>query len=78
MEQVVVGLLGMVGVLLVAMVEWSRRANQRDHALVLKMIQQMGDGLGHSIDRVEKSARHTEEELDTHIADHARGAFTTS
>lgn len=77
MEQVVVGLLGMVGLLLVAMVEWSRRINQRDHALVLKMIQQMGDGLGHFIDRVEQTAIRTEKEFDGHIADHARGAFSS-
>jgi hypothetical protein len=40
------------------------------------MLEQMGDGLGRSIDRVEQTAIRTEEELDTHIGDHARGAFS--
>ena len=76
MEQIVVALLGVLGLLIASMVEWSRRTNQRDHAMVLHMIQQMGEGLGHSIDQVEQTAIRTEEELDGHIADHARGAFS--
>ena len=76
MEQIVVALLGILGLLIASMVEWSRRTNQRDHAMVLRMLQQMGDGLGHSIDRVEQTAIRTEEELDEHIGDHARGAFS--
>ena len=75
MEQIVVALLGVLGLLIASMVEWSRRTNQRDHAMVLRMLQQMGEGLGHSIDRVEQTAIRTEEELDAHIGDHARGAF---
>jgi hypothetical protein len=43
--------------------------------MVLQMLKQMGDSLGRSIDRVEQTAIRTEEELDGHIADHARGAF---
>ena len=76
MEQIVIALLGMLGLLIASMVEWSRRTNQRDHAMVLRMLQQMGDGLGRSIDRVEQTAIRTEEELDEHIGDHARGAFS--
>ena len=76
MEQIVVALLGVLGLLIASMVEWSRRSNQRDHAMVLRMLEQMGDGLGRSIDRVEQTAIRTEEELDEHIADHARGAFS--
>ena len=76
MEQIVVALLGILGLLIASMVEWSRRTNQRDHAMVLRMLQQMSDGLGHSIDRVEQTAIRTEEELDEHIGDHARGAFS--
>ena len=75
MEQIVIALLGVLGLLIASMVEWSRRTNQRDHAMVLRMLQQMGEGLGHSIDRVEQTAIRTEEELDAHIGDHARGAF---
>ena len=75
MEQIVIALLGVLGLLIASMVEWSRRTNQRDHAMVLKMLQQMGEGLGRSIDRVEQTAIRTEEDLDGHIADHARGAF---
>ena len=75
MEQIVIALLGVLGLLIASMVEWSRRTSQRDHAMVLRMLQQMGDGLGRSIDRVEQTAIRTEEELDGHIADHARGAF---
>ncbi len=75
MEQIVIALLGVLGLMIASMVEWSRRTNQRDHAMVLRMLQQMGEGLGHSIDRVEQTAIRTEEELDAHIGDHARGAF---
>ena len=76
MEQIVIALLGVLGLLIASMVEWSRRTNQRDHAMVLRMLEQMGDGLGRSIDRVEQTAIRTEEELDEHIGDHARGAFS--
>lgn len=75
MEQIVVALLGILGLLIASMVEWSRRIHQRDHAMVLRMLKQMSDSLGRSIDRVEQTALRTEEELDRHIADHARGAF---
>lgn len=75
MEQIIVALLGVLGLLIASMVEWSRRTHQRDHAMVLQMLKQMGDGLGRSIDRVEQTAIRTEKELDGHIADHARGAF---
>tara|TARA_Y100000310_G_scaffold37001_1_gene34804 strand:- start:15098 stop:15349 length:252 start_codon:yes stop_codon:yes gene_type:complete len=75
MEQIVVALLGVLGLLIASMVEWSRRTHQRDHAMVLQMLKQMGDSLGRSIDRVEQTAIRTEKELDGHIADHARGAF---
>jgi|TARA_Y100000034_G_scaffold84456_1_gene101105 hypothetical protein len=75
MEQIIVALLGVLGLLIASMVEWSRRTHQRDHAMVLQMLKQMGDSLGRSIDRVEQTAIRTEKELDGHIADHARGAF---
>ena len=35
----------------------------------------IAQGLGRSIDEVRESAQRTEENLDEHIADHARGAF---
>lgn len=76
MEQIVVALLGVLGLLIASMVEWSRRANKRDHEMVIRLISQVGEGLGRSIDRVEQTAIRTEEELDEHIADHARGAFS--
>lgn len=51
--------------------EWKQ--NRADHATVVSMINQMGESLGKSIDRNNKSLDRVETKLDGHINDHAKG-----
>jgi hypothetical protein len=74
-EAIVVALIGVVGAILVALVEKSRKENKNDHNVVSEKIDAMGKSLGISIDRVEKGVERTEAKIDQHIADHARGEF---
>lgn len=47
--------------------------NKADHNFVVDKIESLGKSLGISIDRVERGVERTEEKVDRHIADHARG-----
>ena len=71
-----------MGLVIVAYIEHGRRAtkrhweeNKNDHNFVVDKIETVAKGLGISIDRVEKGVERTEEKLDNHIRDHARGEF---
>jgi len=75
MEAIIVAVIGVVGAVLVALIEKSRRENKKDHDVVFEKIDLVGKNLGRSIDRVEKSVDRTEKKLDDHIADHAKGRF---
>jgi len=83
MTEVVVALIGVVGILGVGYMEHGRRTSNRrwekntdDHAFVIDKIEQLGKSLGHSIDRVEETAVRTEGKLDQHINDHVTGRVT--
>ena len=75
MEAIIVAVIGVVGAILVALIEKSRRDNRKDHDSVSEKIDAVGKSLGRSIDRVGKGLDRTEKKLDDHIADHARGRF---
>jgi hypothetical protein len=64
-----------VSAIIVALVEKGRRENKRDHGVVSAKLDMMGKSLGKSIDRVEESVHRTEEKLDNHINEHAKGSF---
>jgi hypothetical protein len=80
MTEVLVALIGAIGLIAVAYLEKGRRnsnlrwaQNREDHDLVIDKIDTLGKSLGRSIDRVEESAIRTEEKLDQHINDHVTG-----
>jgi hypothetical protein len=83
MNEVLVALIGLVGVLGVGYMEHGRRTNNRrwhknseDHNFVVDKIDQLGKSLGRSIDRVEETAVRTEGKLDQHINDHMTGKLS--
>lgn len=80
METIAVALIGTFGAVLVALIESGRRKNnarwyenKQDHNFVVERIDSLGRSLGISIDRVEKGVERTEEKVDQHIRDHAKG-----
>lgn len=75
MTEIIVALIGLFTMTSVALIEKVRRDNKRDHSLVQMKLDMMAQGLGRSIDEVRDSAQRTEDNLDEHVADHARGAF---
>ena len=75
MTEIVVALIGFFAMTSVALIEKGRRDNKRDHSSVAMKLDMIAQGRGRSIDEVREAAQRTEENLDEHIADHARGAF---
>lgn len=73
MEAIAVALIGLVGAVMVALIEKGRRENKADHSALGEKVELIGKSLGISIDRVERGVERTEEKVDRHIADHARG-----
>jgi hypothetical protein len=83
MNEVLVALIGLVGVLGVGYMEHGRRTSNRrwqknseDHNFVVDKIENLGKSLGRSIDRVEETAVRTENKLDQHINDHMTGKLS--
>lgn len=82
METIIVACIGVVGAVIVALVEKGRRTdvkrweeNKADHNFVVDKIENLGKSLGISIDRVERGVERTERKIDQHIVDHAKGEF---
>lgn len=73
MEAIFVALIGIVGAVLVALIEKGRRENKADHGVVSEKLDIIGKNLGRSIDRVEATVVRNAEKLDEHIRDHAKG-----
>jgi isochorismate synthase EntC len=80
MTEIVVALIGTVGVIAVGYLEHGRRANNArweqnsvEHGHVVDKIETIGRSLGISIDRVEETALRTEQKLDQHLNDHLTG-----
>jgi hypothetical protein len=78
--EVIVAVIGLVGVVIVGYFEHGRRSsnarwaqNSIEHAHVIDKIDAMGRTLGISIDRVEETALRSEAKLDTHLNDHLTG-----
>jgi hypothetical protein len=83
---ITVAVIGLFGTLIVALLENVKRKNSKEHAFVVTTLEEkfadiskrfdlIAKGLGRSIDTVGKTASRTEEKIDEHIADHARGEF---
>lgn len=73
--EIAVALIGMLGGVIIALIEKTRRENSRDHSATSDKLDMMGKSLGISIDRVEESVHRAEAKLDNHINDHAKGSF---
>lgn len=80
MTEIIVALIGAIGLVAVAYLERGRREsnkrwtqNKEDHNHVVDKIDTLGKSLGKSIDRVEEAAIRTEAKLDQHINDHVTG-----
>ena len=80
MNEIIVALIGTVGLVVVAMLQTTRKAskarweeNKADHGFVVDKIDALGKALGASVDRVEETALRTEAKLDQHINDHVTG-----
>ena len=80
MTEIIVALVGVVGLVAVTLIEIDRRSsklmweeNKTDHNFVVEKIDTLGKSLGRSIDKTNKSLDRVEGKLDTHIRDHAVG-----
>jgi hypothetical protein len=80
MTEIIVALVGVIGLVAVALIEKDRRSsklmweeNKTDHNYVVEKIDTLGKSLGRSIDKTNKSLDRVEDKLDTHIRDHAVG-----
>ena len=80
MTEVIVTIVGVIGLVTVALIEKDRRSsktmweeNKLDHNYVVEKIETLGKSLGRSIDKTNKSLDRVEDKLDTHIRDHAVG-----
>lgn len=80
MAEIIVALVGVIGLVAVALIEKDRRSsktmweeNKLDHNYVVEKIDTLGKSLGRSIDKTNKSLERVEDKLDTHIRDHAVG-----
>lgn len=83
MNEILTSLIGAVALIAVALIETSRRVgnkrweqNRSDHNYVVEKIEDLGNSLGRSIDRVEVTALRTEHKLDQHINDHVTGKLS--
>jgi len=82
MTEIIVALVGVVGLVAVTLIEKDRRSsklmwedNKLDHNYVVEKIETLGKSLGRSIDKTNDSVDRIESKLDTHIRDHALGGF---
>ena len=75
MTEIFVAMIGFFAMTSVALIEKVRRDNKRDHSIVAMKLDMIAQGLGRSIDQIRDATERTEEHIDNHVADHARGAF---
>lgn len=80
MNDIIVALVGVIGLVAVTLIEKDRRSsktrwaeNHEEHNLVVEKIETLGKSLGRSIDKTNKSLDRVEGKLDTHIRDHEVG-----
>ena len=73
MQEITIAVVGLIGAIVVALIEKGRRENKSDHNVVSEKLDIIGRNLGRSIDRVESTVIRNEIKLDQHINDHAKG-----
>lgn len=74
MEAVIVALIGVVGSVLVVLVEKGRKENARDHGIVANKL----EIIKNTLEDIDSDVAHIESKLDDHLSDHVQvgiGAF---
>jgi hypothetical protein len=71
-EAVIVALIGVVGSVLVVLVEKGRKENARDHGVVADRL----ESVKIMLENIDEDVMHIESKLDNHLSDHSRfGGF---
>jgi hypothetical protein len=76
MEGVIVALIGLVGSVLVVLVEKGRKENQRDHGIVADKLDAQKielEVIKNALDDIDQDMAHIEVKLDDHLDDHRQG-----
>lgn len=73
MEAVIVALIGVVGSILVVLVEKGRKENARDHGIVADKLELIKG----AIEDIDEDVAHIENKLDDHLSDHPHMGFPT-
>jgi LPS O-antigen subunit length determinant protein (WzzB/FepE family) len=72
MEAIIVALIGVVGSVLVVLVEKGRKENARDHGIVAEKLQ----NVQFMLENIDDDVMHIEFKLDNHLSDHSKfGGF---
>lgn len=71
MEAIIVAFIGLVGSILVVLVEKGRKENARDHGIVANKLEKIKS----AIEDIDSDVAHIEAKLDNHLSDHIVGSF---
>lgn len=71
MEAIIVALVGVVGSVLVVLVEKGRKENSRDHGIVADKL----EGIKVSIQDIDEDISHIESKIDNHLENHIASAL---
>lgn len=65
-SSILVAIIGLVGAVIVALIQKSRKENKTDHNVVAQLL----EVVHHDVSKVEDKLDHVEEILDNHISEH--------
>jgi len=71
MEAIIVALVGVVGSILVVLIEKGRKENTRDHAAVANQLETITDVLKD----IDEDVAHIESKIDNHLEDHIQASL---
>ena len=71
MEAAIVALIGVVGSVLVVLIEKGRKENARDHGIVAEKLEVIKGAL----EDIDSDVAHIESKLDNHLSDHVVASF---
>jgi len=71
MEAAIVALIGVVGSIIVVLVEKGRKENTRDHAVVANKL----ETITYVLENIDEDVAHIEAKLDDHLSDHVKASF---
>lgn len=67
-SSIVVAIIGLVGAIIVALIQKSRKENKSDHNIVAQLL----EVVHHDVSKVEDKLDHVEEIIDNHITEHRK------